>query len=191
MVVDPQNTVRIVGIDPGSSLGTAILHVDIATRQLVMVEAQTFIGRKMYNPEGWTATLNGERQARLRAHRDNILSLLMFVEPLQIVCESPFYSQRMPSAFGSLTETVDMIRSAVESYSPWRSLHLIDPPSVKKSVGAAGNADKVAMRLKVIEKFKAFYDPSSRIPIEALDEHSIDAIAIAYSRLVGIQNNVF
>jgi hypothetical protein len=100
------------------------------------------------------------------------------VNPLGIISESPFYSSRMPSAFGALTEVVCSIRQAVMVYDAWRVLYLIDPPSVKKALGCKGNGDKVAVKEALL-----------RLPllcnvieggVQALDEHSIDAVGVGY-----------
>lgn len=187
---DISDTTCIVGIDPGSdTLGLAIITFRIPTLELVSIEAQTFIGRKMFDDEGWQSNVMGERYARIQAHKVNLIQLFTDIKPINVACEGPFFSQKRPSAFGSLMEVLSMIREAVAIFDPWRKLYVIDPPTVKKSVGAPGNAMKEVVREKVIALLKPYY--IGQVGIEFLDEHSIDAIAVAYCRYVDLKNNIF
>lgn len=189
-MIDSCDTTCIVGIDPGSdTLGLSIIKIRIPTLEIVAIEAQTFTGSRMFSNNGWQASVLGERYARIHAHKVNLVQLFTDINPINIACEGPFFSQRRPSAFGSLMEVLSMIREAVELYDPWRTLYVIDPPTVKKSVGAPGNAMKDVVRKHVIELLKPYYVGPK--PIEELDEHSIDAIAVAYCRYVSLKNNLF
>ncbi|EKD22653.1 MAG: hypothetical protein ACD_84C00020G0001, partial [uncultured bacterium] len=74
------------------------------------------------------------------------------------------------------------IRRAVMHYDIWTSLDFVDPPTVKKAVGAHGKSQKYDVRKKVLALKELCYN--GEIPIELLDEHSIDALAVAYHRLI-------
>lgn len=173
-------TTSIVGIDPGSeTLGLSIIEFDIETLIITRSTAKTFTGSKMFEQDNWMSCMHGARTARIHAHKKNLIEQFSSIDPVAIACESPFYNPRRPNAYGVLVETLSMIRQAVMEYDPWKWLYLIDPPTVKKSVGAAGNADKEKMFVALSNLTELKLDK----PIETYDEHSIDAIAVAYCRL--------
>jgi Holliday junction resolvasome RuvABC endonuclease subunit len=177
---------RLLGIDPGSeTLGVACLSVDANTLEIVNTQAITFIGSKLgMNP--WMTNVHSARFARIAAHKENLKRVFSQTLPVAIACESPFYNPRRPNAFEVLVETLDMIRQAVWEYDQHLALDLVDPPTVKISVGAKGNADKDVMRAKILALPNLNFTGS--IPLHLLDEHSIDAIAVAYSKLQQYRN---
>lgn len=185
-----EQVVNIIGIDPGSqTLGLSVLSFDPVTLEMKKTQAQTFKGDRLPMMSGAYSDSHGERLARINAHRENLYNLFIHYRPHFVVCESPFYSSRMPSAFGALMQVVDLaVYSAINQYSPYMQLQLIDPPSVKKAVGAKGNGDKNAVRdslLRICDKLKITPEQISK-----LDEHSIDAVAVGYSYYCGlIQRN--
>lgn len=71
-----------------------------------------------------------------------------------------------------------MLRQSVMQYDQWLPYYMVDPPTVKKAVGAKGNADKEEVKRQlllipeIVEK--------SLVDLSTLDEHSIDAIAVGY-----------
>lgn len=184
MLVMPEEPriASIVGIDPGTvNLGIAILWFDVVTLEIKGCHAKTYNGTKMGSEGTWDSLSYGDRYARIRLHEENLFRLFQQEKPLFIVAESPFFNQRHPMAYGALTEVVCGIRSAVKRYDGWKALYTIDPPSVKKAVGAKHNADKHAVKEKVMALEDLQYDGD--VPLSALDEHSIDAIAVAVARL--------
>jgi Holliday junction resolvasome RuvABC endonuclease subunit len=168
----------LIGIDPGSeSLGVSILTFNPAL-EIVRIEAATYRGSKLPISED-TELVHGARHARIRAHYQNLVPLLLHYQPIGIVCESPFFQATRPQAYGALTEVLTMVRSAVHTYRPNLEVALIDPPTVKRSVGAKGNAGKEDVRLAIlaIADEMHYHGP---IPLERLDEHSLDATAVVY-----------
>ena len=176
---DSGKTAVIIGLDPGSeTLGFGTIEFDIETMQIVKSTAKTFVGSKLMRQKSWEIELNGERFSRINAHKENLKYLFGIHNPLQIACESPFYNPRRPNAYGVLVEVLIAIKQAVYEYSNWRSVFLIDPPTVKKAIGAPGNADKVKMKECILKMTNLCYDGN----LEEIDEHSIDALAVAYCR---------
>jgi Holliday junction resolvasome RuvABC endonuclease subunit len=176
---DSPNEFTLAALDPGSNtLGFSILTIDIATLRIVSSNATTFVGTKLAGNFSWTAEIHGDRLGRIVAHEINLLEQFRHYQPLQIASESPFYSQRRPQAFGALTEVICAIRRSVMQYDMWKDLILIDPPTVKKAVGAAGNGDKDAVKNKVLQLSDLNYNGAT--PLHLLDEHSIDALAVNY-----------
>ncbi|WP_250539005.1 MULTISPECIES: hypothetical protein [unclassified Caballeronia] len=182
MPADPAREISIVGIDPGSlHLGTAVLHIDLASRQITRTTAHTLNALHVSQPPEalWTSRLFGERLGRIASLEDALLALFEDVEPFMITCEAPFINLRRPQAHGPLMEVICGIRQAVMRYDAWKPLYLIDPASVKNAVGAKGNADKDGMKWALLRLTNLHYDGD--ITLKSLDEHSIDAIAVGYA----------
>jgi Holliday junction resolvasome RuvABC endonuclease subunit len=171
----------IAGIDPGSeTLGFGALKVNVVTLEIVESTAFTFVGSKLAK-DTWLGDVHGARAGRISAHEDNLVDIFNYYRPNLVASESPFYSQFRPQAFGALTETVDAIRGALWRYDCWLSLFMIDPPTVKKAVGATSHAKKDEVKAALMALTDLNYNGPT--PIELLDEHSVDALAVAYCRL--------
>lgn len=183
-----QTFATIIGIDPGSeSLGVAEIDFDIRTFEIVRWEATTYLGSKLLKGSPWVEEVHGSRYKRLIAHRKNLIKLFEQVQPYIIACEAPFINMRRPQAYGALTEVVYEIRQAVIEHSAWMELYLIDPSSVKNGVGAKGNADKDAVKVG-IKKIPELATAGKQT-LDSLDEHSIDALAVAYVALNKLKEN--
>lgn len=168
----------IVGIDPGSNtLGTSIIRYDIETMEIVSTEAKTYVGTRL-SKNTWATELHGDRAGRIAGHENNLLRIFNLEQPVYVASESPFFSRLHPQAGGALTEVVCAVKAALHRYDKNQSLQLIDPPTVKKAVGAMGNGDKNAVKKCVLQIPELRYN--GKVPMESLDEHSIDAIAVAY-----------
>jgi Holliday junction resolvasome RuvABC endonuclease subunit len=172
--------ISIVGIDPGSNaLGTSILWIDLSCMQIIASSAKTFQGDRLYKGS-WTAEMFGDRVNRVAGLEQELLHLFKHVQPYMIASESPFINSRFPQAGLALTEVICGIRRAVMRFDMWKSLYLIDPPTVKNAVGARGNADKDKVKAAVIALPDLRY--SGDVSLADLDEHSVDALAVAYAR---------
>lgn len=175
---------RIVGIDPGSTtLGFSIIEYDARTYEIIRTYAHTFNAGKMILND--LDILNhSERYARIYELMDVIYDEFVILHPTFVICESPFMAMRRPQAYGALVEVVFAIRSALRKYDPTMQLDLIDPPRAKNAVGAAGNAKKEQVQAALRKILPALhYDARlSGKSFDDLDEHSVDGIAIAYSR---------
>lgn len=179
-----QSICRIVGIDPGSTtLGFSVLEYDARTLRIIRTYAYTFNADKMKLSD-LDALSHSERYARIYALMQALYEAFLELQPTFVISESPFMAMRRPQAYGALVEVVFAIRSALREYDPAMSLDLVDPPSAKNAVGASGNAKKeqVAHAIKKILHQICFDSSASNITFDELDEHSVDAIAIAYSR---------
>jgi Holliday junction resolvasome RuvABC endonuclease subunit len=179
---DSGSLISVVGIDPGTTtLGVAVVWIDLNTMQIVSSEAMTFRGDRLRDEESsWLGNLHNDRLARICALESALLHFLQQVRPFLIASEAPFISMRQPQAYGALTEVMCGILNAVMFYDAWKPLYRIDPPSVKKRVGVAGNADKHAVKHAVMQLPDLHY--AGDVPLAQLDEHSIDALAVAYGR---------
>jgi Holliday junction resolvasome RuvABC endonuclease subunit len=175
----------IIAIDPGTeTLGIAALEFDCRTLEIRGSEARTFKGSKMIRAD-WMEEIHGARFARIRAHCENFGRILRLFGPAFVASESPFFSRAHPQAYGALTEIVYALKLTLYEHDPTMDVTYIDPPTVKNAVGAKGNADKDAVKAKVLGLPELKY--AGEIPLVKLDEHSIDALAVAYAKYRAIR----
>lgn len=183
-----QSTCNILGIDPGSTnLGIAVLEIDVVSTTIISSAAWTINGDKLVSKDSWIEEIHNGRTNRILAIGNNLSKILNHYRPIAVCSESPFINSRFPLSGIALTEVLCMIRATVMKYDMWRDLILIPPSSVKNAVGAGGAAKKEVMRDKVMGLSDLNYN--GHIAIHLLDEHSIDALAVAYTHLNRIKNN--
>lgn len=174
-------TVKLVGIDPGSSnLGFAWLEYDLITKKIVRTRATTFNGVKLIKQDTWAVEMHGEKASRIKALKEKLLQNFLELRPIQIVCEGAFFNQLRPNAFEVLIEVRIAIKEAISMYDCWRTIYLIDPPTVKKGVKAPGNAKKDVIKQCVLALPDLCFE--GEVALSDLDEHAIDALAIVYTR---------
>ena len=184
MLTVPNNSLcefSIIGLDPGSNaFGIAVLNVNIDTMKIVSSNAWTVFGERLAGKSNWAEEIHGARVNRILAIEQNLVSIFKHYNPVIIASESPFINNAFPAAGIALTEVLACIRKAVMQYDSWKVLHLIPPSLVKNGVGAGGGVNKVSVRDKVIALSELNYN--GNVNIEKLDEHSIDALAVAYTK---------
>lgn len=179
---------RIVGIDPGSvTLGACVIDLDLQTRTETLVDVRTFDASKNMRDYHNLSRIHGDRCARLQIHEDSLTGYFSVFKPHAIISEAPFLG-RFPQAFAALTECVTAIRRAVMRYDRFMPLHIADPMTVKSAVGVhrMGRKDKGALSKENVHAAVMqlpLLNPG-QIDLASLDEHSIDAIAVARSRIV-------
>lgn len=183
--------IRIMSFDPGTeTLGMAISDVDLYTQVSTVVHAETFKASKyVANRDGYLLTqeMHGDRQARLYSHSNNVYRHLCGWRPHLVISESPFMGMRA-QAFEALVECVGMIRWTIHNYDPTLPFDVISPMSAKKAVGASGRGmDKHDVKRRLVEmcgEGQLVY--LGHPPLEALDEHSIDAIAVGRALAISL-----
>ncbi len=187
MPVGGTSLTTIIGIDPGSdTVGICIMKVDVEKQLITSTQAFTIHCSNLGGSE-WNAELHTDRFRRIQNLKRVLASLFKREEPTSIAVESPFFNHFRPQAYGVLVEVMTSIRHSVIEYDQWLCPYLIDPSSVKNAVGAAGYAKKDAMFLAV----KALSSVINLInKIDDLDEHSIDSIAVAYTRVMRLFGKV-
>lgn len=180
MLIMPEGSpyASILSIDPGTeTLGLGCIEFDVQTLEIHGSEAKTFKGSKL--AVEWVEQVHGGRFSRIHGHSRNLARILNIVDPAFLASESPFFSRAHPQAYGALTEIVYALRLTVFQHNPLLEIKYIDPPTVKNAVGAKGNADKDAVRNSVLALTGLNY--AGRLPLAALDEHSIDSLAVGYA----------
>jgi len=170
---------NIIGIDPGTTfVGVCVMTVDISTMKITSTIATTLNGLTLSNNE-WISEIHGNRFGRILALENALLDIFNTYQPLIIISESPFFGGRMPNAFQALVEVICAIRTAVFKYDQWKELKLVPPATVKQAIFCKGNADKFEMKNKILE-LRQVLNYNGDIPLDTLDEHSVDSIAVAF-----------
>lgn len=172
--VDNNSPLTILGIDPGTdNVGVAIINYDLSNRCIINTDSTTIRGSDLIRFDS-LVEVHGSRNRRLVAIGNLLLKMLIHYQPTIVACEFPFFNTSRPSAFSALIESVEAIKSALFKYDNNMSLMLVDPPNVKKAFGVSGAADKATM-LSAYNSLFHELKPINR----TIDEHSIDAIAVA------------
>lgn len=177
---------RFIALDPGTeTLGVSVFDINFAERRAYIPLVTTFKASRSNYYNDQDGNVFGDRYARLDAHRHALIQLFASYQPAAIVSESPFMG-RFPQAFAALTECMSMIQSAIREYSYSMRLETVDPMTAKQAVGVSKRgSNKELVRegvLKIPDIVFLNCDPST------LDEHSIDSIAVGYSRFKSITN---
>lgn len=181
---------RILAIDPGTdTMGVVLLDVDLQYLTVKLTYAETFRGDKMSRRYGDYAETYGDRAAKLYAHEQRLLSFVQAARPHCIISESP-YMGRFPTAFQALVECLTMLQRVTYQYDPSLPLETVDPPTAKKAVGAPGKMKrgedkKAPVRMGVLGL--NLHNATGK-DLSLLDEHSIDAIAVGYSKVLTVLN---
>ena len=177
-IIFPKFTVNravLIGIDPGTRfMGVALLEYDLRSLEIVRSTTRTLIAARMSLDANAIYT-HGEKFARLRALEEELLETFRLNEPIDVYCESPYYSGKTPSAFGPLIETVQTVRRAVQQYDRALPLTTISPSAIKSAIGASGGAKKGPV-------LKAMLAMAQSIRYEGdltlVDNNAVDALAI-------------
>lgn len=170
---------RVVGIDPGSqSFGLSVIEYDLIKMTETLVYATTFKPDPILHARHPYMVL-GERGARHRLCEDFVVDSLSRFEPHLVVCESAFFRRRMVNAYRSLIEGIVTIRRALLRYDDTMHLLTVEPSVAKKAVGAR-NADSTDKKEIVRMAIIRLDDLIKNVPIDSLDEHAVDSVAIGH-----------
>lgn len=168
---------RFIAIDPGiDNTGIAIYTVS-SSLQIMNIETMIIHPGKMNNGAN-DIDIVSERMYKLLTLKKSLSDIVACIKPATVISESPFYHSSSPMAYGSLIETISYLRMGVFEIDPNISFRTVEPLVVKKNIKAGSTKGKVEMkdRLKVIEEVMN----ALLVPIDILDEHQVDAIAIGY-----------
>lgn len=187
---DDPTPYRVAGIDPGTdTLGFSVLDLDLKDGEIRVEESLTLFGSKMVKERQGVADVHGARFARLQGLEEALVQSFFYWKPHAIICESPFYNPRRPGAYAALIEAVGMVQRAVYGYAPQMALLTIDPASAKALLGVSGKSGDKDLVKQAIVKRTDIHNPHG-IDLTALDEHSIDSLAIAYYRIAQVKDQL-
>lgn len=180
---------RIMSLDPGTdTLGVAIIDLDLRDYSATIVFANTIKGNKRARLYPEMEEDFGSRAARLHSLSVVLRELVFKMRPNCVISESP-YMGKFAQAFEALVQCLGMIQGVIYEYDPTMVLETIDPPSAKKATGASGRGgDKMAVSNAIRNLVKL--RNATGFPIEALDEHTTDAIAVGCYKLRTIDDSI-
>lgn len=180
MLVMPKSNeaFRVVGFDPGSSnLGFSLVENTLDGKPSTVKDSFTVKLKDTKLGYSSIGEQHGSRIVRLMIMQDEVLNLLRTHKPHAVVIESN-YLGKFATSFAALVECVFVIRQAVYDYDPFMQLYLVDPTTVKINTGMkkvkGTDKEDVRRHLRACENLE--WD----IDIDSLDEHAVDASAIAY-----------
>lgn len=166
-------TFNVIGFDPGKNLGFSCIEVNINFNIVNMETRIYYLDSKIYSPYSMFNKL--EYLYRI------IINLLIEKNPLLVGMEQVF-KHRFANAVIQLSQYTGTIEYAVRSFNPYLMFHTYPPKTVKKLIGATGEADKHKM-LSTVSKIPEI----SKFIREDVTEHEVDAIAIAYITLMNFK----
>lgn len=172
------DNIRLVSVDPGNNLGSAVLDFDYSGEKIIVQDFHTlnlarYIPADEEIPEVITI-LN--RQAMLRRFLKNYLETW---SP-NIACHETAYVPHRGggasiSSFASLTGNIVMIKFSFRESSKEMPVFAINPTSVKMCVVGEKSNDKNAVLNALLKDSQLDF---SNVDTDKLDQHSADAIAI-------------
>lgn len=171
---------NLLSVDPGIRFtGTSILQVDNGGK-IKVIYVETIIVENQIKRTDDIVTIYGERYAKQLAIATQISKLIDHYDVPYVVSEAPFLKPGRSRIFESLVGILAVVRHTIQLNHYGCLFETIDPKTVKMSVGVhAGSKDKNDMAVAV-KKLPITWD--KEIDINSLDEHSIDSIAVGYSK---------
>jgi len=183
---------RVLGVDNGTdTVGIAVVDHHLITGLSTVVHAETLTAsRTAYTRHAGRHDARGKMHARLAVIATWFWEVLDEFDPDVIGCESPFQHLHAHS-FAALTTAIDNLSSVAFDYCTTLEFSKISPGSAKKAVclpGQYGN-DKEHIREQIaINKDIVF---SNGLVLANLDEHAVDAIAVAHAEGTHASLNAF
>lgn len=178
-----KQTFNILGIDPGTdTIGFSIITVNIDDLKIVSVTPWTEKVSRFLDEDSFEVQIHSAKYSRLRLISEKFSQVLTVYNPTVVASEAPFFNRLRPNAYAPLVETVFTLQRALHLWDDYKPLYMIDPPSVKKAVGAQARGDKDAVK-KAIKLIKEL----EMVNFNNLDEHSIDATAVGYCELLRLR----
>lgn len=176
--VEYANRYRVIGIDPGTNCtGFSVLDHDLVTRETYVLVSHTFFRRELLKSRPWLAETYGDRPAAILAYNEVLRDLLLRFDPTAVASETPYMS-RLVSAFRALTEQLTSFRTTIYNWDRTQPLYEASPSSVKENLAVPGNSGEKELMREAIRSRDDLYFPDPYL-LDALDEHSVDSIAVA------------
>lgn len=135
--------------------------------------------RKFTDEEKELEIKHGTRYVKVLAIVNKITEILDKTGVKLLVIEAPFYSALTPVAFGSLLEVILAIKYTI-AIERELELSMVEPTLVKKVFTGNGRAKKEMMKDFCVS-MKQSKVLITKVNVEEISEHEIDAIAVAYT----------
>lgn len=176
--IERDRTFRLLSIDPGSFFaGISISEIDEAKKEMVVIDSHTLDLDRVLRLQYPDLYLNQpDRVRRLRALYESVLHYLNTWRPVAVCCEGPYFRRR-PLPFAVLVECVTTIRAALFEYDPDLVLTIVDPATVKKTLGVKGNSgDKDLIKKALPKQVDLKIIPNLKL----MSEHACDSVGVGY-----------
>ena len=172
----PDTMLRIVGVDPGTAhLGLSVMDWEWGMPQAEVVWAGTVHVKDATHETDFTESC-GKRDKRLQQLEEAWEEFLDLACATFHITETPFMLRSKLSAYESGIELQKMLRTGLWKKHPQKVLHGINPIMVKSFVGVVAKGTTKDDMAAAVQKL---YADHTLIDLTVLDEHSIDAIAVA------------
>lgn len=181
----PVAPIRILGIDPGvNTLGVSVIEFTPGLPYRRVLAAFTIKTASHVDDTSTLVENFGVRQGKLRYIFQQLYSVLMDYQPSAVVAEAPFMG-KFAKSYEVLVEVRDAIKAAVMAWNPGLFFETIEPLNVKMAVGMKltkeNRRDKSAVK-NHLAMIPTIIWPSGR-SIHHCDEHTVDAVAVAYWKI--------
>lgn len=178
-VPDFYNNFNILAIDPGlNNTGISIYNCSGDISNFNSIYAYSLNTNKIQETDFVDDFYHTERLMKVTRMKQALWNTLHQTNPCLVICESPFFNRLMPSAYQALVQVISAYQHAVMEYNQNIPFYFIEPLIVKKKIGAGFTSGKISVKEMVINNKDIMN--KLLVNIDNLDEHAIDAIAIAY-----------
>lgn len=175
------DTIRILGIDPGNNIGITIYTLDAMTLEILSIETRTIILDNYVHDDKIDRLLH-----RMVVLGNAINEILWTYNPSAIAIEEAFLNMRFPNAVMQLSRYIGVVLYNAQMFNPFIKLFKYPPMYVKKYIGAHG-----VFKDDVTNAVAQYQDITSKISLVGLTEHEIDSIAIGYVAINEIKRYPF
>ncbi|MDE6209899.1 MAG: crossover junction endodeoxyribonuclease RuvC [Lachnospiraceae bacterium] len=168
------NTINIMGIDPGNNTGVSVITLDPFNRKIVNVYTKLIC-----------LEMNIPQSPYKMIHKTNLLSnellqILQWSLPSLVTIENVFVNKKFPHAVINLSQYFITCKNTIYNFNNFIKILEYSPKYIKKIIGAGGDAGKIDM-LNTLLKNKQL---KLQIDLRGISEHEIDSLCIA---LTGLQ----
>lgn len=171
---------NVLSIDPGSKwCGTSILEVNNGGRIKVLY-VETINVEKQLKLCNNIVTLYGIKYAKQYVVANQVSKLITHYGVPYVCSEAPYFNPKRPIAFESLIGVLSVIRHTIHTDHYGCLFETVDPSSVKNAFGVHGGSKDKNDMTKALKKQNFLW--AEDIDIDALDEHSVDSIAVGYAK---------
>ena len=169
---------KIVGIDPGTStLGVAVLTGDTVVQHIT---ATTITPWQRYKQDYFAEPREWVTAHQRTQYLMETLNAYLPQDTEGIAIESPFFDRFRPFAYGVLLQHQLSIKSLIQRRYPWIPVTDVAPSEAKKAIGYKKKST-LTTKESVTYALQNHSVIAPLINLNRLDEHSQDAISIAYA----------
>lgn len=177
------NHFTLISIDPGlNNVGVAIFEIDTQPFKIASIQAFTLKSERLIDDSCLDDDDHMERLHKRYTIGKALRRILEDHKPDIVASESPFFDRRKPGSFQILTEVLTTIFDTIVAHNPLTRFSMVPPQLAKAVLGVAGQKGKEVVR-EAMEKQTEITSVLQN-PLELIDEHAIDAIAVGYTWIV-------